>query len=391
MGPLTLLILTQSMISWGVFAPPVVAMQALPDIGLNPIWIGGQPSIVFIAAMIIGVLASSWVAKINPMRATQIFVFCTAVGVILISTGHIVSFIVGSALIGTALGPATPASSHILARVTPENLQPLVFSIRQSSVPLGGVLAGVITPLLMEQWGWQISLMTIAIPCLVSIAIVEIWVKSYNVHAISQDKHSINFIEPIKLVLSIPSLKWLTLGMMPLVIAQYSLTTFIVIYLQKDINLSVITAGWVLGIAQAAGAGGRILFGLLAVKFAHPLIVLICLSALACISSILTSLQTEYWALGIIFLVGAIFGASAAGWNGVFLAETARQSPGGTVSKVTGGVTFFIFGALVLGPAGFAFLIEQTSFAFSYTLIGITLIISIYSFIRCYKEIKSKK
>ena len=38
-GPTILLTLIQAVISWAVFAPPVLAKQALPEMGLDPAWI----------------------------------------------------------------------------------------------------------------------------------------------------------------------------------------------------------------------------------------------------------------------------------------------------------------------------------------------------------------
>ncbi|MFT5181688.1 MAG: hypothetical protein ACI8S3_001573, partial [Alphaproteobacteria bacterium] len=72
----------------------------------------------------------------------------------------------------------------------------------------------------------------------------------------------------------------------------------------------------------------------------------------------------------------------AAGWNGVFLAESARQAPSGAISRVTGGIGFFIFGGIVFGPAGFALLIEQTDFPTAYMVTATLLVVSVYAFLK---------
>ena len=205
-GPTILLTLTQTMISWAVFAPPVIAKQALPEMGLDPIWIGAQPTVVFSAAMIVGVMASAWVARVNPMRATQLFVAFCVIGPILIATGSLVLVAVGSALIGAALGPATPASSHILGRVTPLHLRPLIFSIRQTGVTLGGVLAGFVTPLLVQLWDWQTAMLVIGGTCAVTAGLVEVWVRGYRIHADPTVERRAPVLAPVRLVLSIPAI-----------------------------------------------------------------------------------------------------------------------------------------------------------------------------------------
>lgn len=59
------------------------------------------------------------------------------------------------------------------------------------------------------------------------------------------------------------------------------------------------------------------------------------------------------------------YGASAVGWNGVFLAEVARIAPPGKVGVVTGGVMLFTFSGSVLGPPTFGAILAFTG---SYTL-----------------------
>ena len=54
------------------------------------------------------------------------------------------------------------------------------------------------------------------------------------------------------------------------------------------------------------------------------------------------------------FLAAAFFGASAVGWNGVYLAEVARSAPPGMASAATGGTLGFTFLGNVLGPLMFS-------------------------------------
>jgi hypothetical protein len=48
-----------------------------------------------------------------------------------------------------------------------------------------------------------------------------------------------------------------------------------------------------------------------------------------------------------------LYGATAVGWNGVFLAEVARLAPEGGVAIVTGGTQFFTFAGVFIGPPVF--------------------------------------
>ncbi|MDA0785606.1 MAG: MFS transporter [Proteobacteria bacterium] len=388
-GPTILLTLIQAMVSWAVFAPPVLAKQALPAMGIDPAWIGLQPTIVFVAATISSMVSGGIVARFNPMRASQVLLLLAAAGSALIATGDLVIGALGSILIGIALGPTTPASSHILARLTPRPMQPLIFSIKQTGVPLGGALAGFVGPPLTLLWGWQSAILVIALACLAVAVITELWTRGYADFADASRKVSLELIGPLRLVLQSPVLRWMLTGCVPLVVIQYALTTFIVLYLQEDIGLSVITAGAILAVAQASGGTGRILFGAIASRFVTPLTMLLLLSLLAAAAAFLTASFTQSWPLAMIYAVGVLFGAGAAGWNGVYLAEVARLAPAGEVSRVTGAVGFVIFTGVVIGPAVFTALVAAFSFQVAYTCMGVMMLTSVFAFLRAAAHVRA--
>jgi predicted MFS family arabinose efflux permease len=366
-----------------------LAKQALPEMGLDPAWIGLQPTILFTAAMFSGMMSAGLVARFNPMRASQAMVLLCALGSACIATGNLTLVALGSALIGAGLGPTTPASSHILSLTTPRHLLPLVFSIKQTGVPIGGAMAGFLVPPLMLLWDWQTAMLVVAMACLITAVIIEIWSRGYAQHADPSIRVKLELIGPVRLVLQSPILRWMLAGCVPLVIAQYALTTFIVLYLQEDIGLSVVTAGAILAAAQASGGAGRIIFGAIASRYLSPLTTLLALALLGSLAAFLTASFTASWPLALIYGVGMIFGAGAAGWNGVYLAEAARRAPGGEVSRTTGAIGFIIFGAVVIGPAVFGAVVATLSFEIAYTGIGFLVLTSVFSFLRTMKHIRS--
>ncbi len=386
-GPTILLTIIQAMISWAVFAPPVLAKQALTEMGLDPAWIGMQPTILFTAATFSSMMAAGLSTRFNPMRTSQVMVLLCALGCACIATGNLAFVALGSAFIGAGLGPATPASSHILSRTTPRHLQPLVFSIKQTGVPVGGALAGFIAPPLMLLWDWQTAMLIIAASCLVTALFCEIWSRNYAQYADPSIGIKLELIGPVRLVLRSPVLRWMLAGCVPLVIAQYALTTFIVLYLQEDIGLSVVTAGAILAVAQASGGTGRIVFGAIASRYLGPLSMLLMLALLAALAAFLTASITASWPLAIIYCVGVVFGAGAAGWNGVYLAEAARRAPGGEVSRTTGAIGFIIFSAVVVGPAVFGAIVASVSFKVAYIGVSLLVLTSVFSFLRTMRYI----
>jgi MFS family permease len=63
--------------------------------------------------------------------------------------------VIGALVVGIGYGAVTPSSSTVLADQAPKNVRSLIFSIKQSGVPIGGAIAGTLVPFLMYRFGWR--------------------------------------------------------------------------------------------------------------------------------------------------------------------------------------------------------------------------------------------
>ena len=78
------------------------------------------------------------------------------------------------------------------------------------------------------------------------------------------------------------------------------------------------------------------------------------------------------WPVWLLFVFASIFGATAVGWNGVYLAEVARLAPAARISEATGGCLFFTFLGVVVTPPVFnAVLALSASYAVAYAIFGV--------------------
>jgi len=72
-----------------------------------------------------------------------------------------------------------------------------------------------------------------------------------------------------------------------------------------------------------------------------------------------------------IFAVAIVLGATAIGWNGVYLVEVARLAPPGLAGQATGGCLFFTFVGVVVIPFLFGWLQRATgSYAVCFAAAG---------------------
>ena len=105
-----------------------------------------------------------------------------------------------------------------------------------------------------------------------------------------------------------------------------------------------------MAVAQVASVIGRVLWGVLADRAVSRRTMLGLLGIGMGVSALLALAAGPAWPMWLLLLYASVFGATAVGWNGVFLAEIARIAPQGRTSEATGGCLFFTFLGVVVTP-----------------------------------------
>jgi len=120
-----------------------------------PAEVGYFVTAAYLGSMIGTATAGGWVERFGPIRVSQVGMLLCGCGLAIAASGALFAVLVGALLIGLGYGPATPASSVILARAAPPGMLALTFSIKQTGVPLGTAIAGAAVPILVLGLGWQ--------------------------------------------------------------------------------------------------------------------------------------------------------------------------------------------------------------------------------------------
>jgi MFS family permease len=118
--------------------------------------------------------------------------------------------------------------------------------------------------------------------------------------------------------------------------------------------MPLVAAGWILTVAQAGGVCGRLAWGWYADRRRDPLLVLGWLGATLVFATLCIGTLAFGWPLPLVYMLFFVLGATASGWNGVFLGEVARVAPPGAVSPATGGALFFVNVSSIAAPIAFA-------------------------------------
>ncbi|HSR56341.1 MAG TPA: MFS transporter, partial [Alphaproteobacteria bacterium] len=173
MTPLVAMTLVQIIVCMAGFSVPVYAVPMAQDLGISAGTVGFYMSAVFSTAMIGAIVCGQAVKRFGAIRMAQIALIIAAVAQGIFSVAVLPLAVMAALIMGLAYGPPTPSSSHILARTTPPRLMPLVFSIKQTGVPAGGALAGLLVPPLVLLWGWRGAAVVIAVVCLVAVLLLQ--------------------------------------------------------------------------------------------------------------------------------------------------------------------------------------------------------------------------
>jgi len=78
------------------------------------------------------------------------------------------------------------------------------------------------------------------------------------------------------------------------------------------------------------------------------------------------------WPMAAMLALYMLFGASAIGWNGVYLAEVARRAPPGGVGTATSAALVVTFAGVKAGPAIFSALLQaDLSYGKAFMVMGL--------------------
>jgi MFS family permease len=334
-------------------AIPVLAPAIAADTGLAPSLVGAYSFFMWTAAMLASGVAGSLIGLLGPMRVLQFSHALCATGLAAGASGSLVALALAPLFLGLGCGIETPASSDILGRLTRPERRAFIFSLKQTGVQIGGVVSGIAFPAALAALGWRGALGVLAgIVVAYALALEPMRRRVDARHVPSPPVRGAT--PAVAQVLRTPALRTLSIASFAFHAMQVCLNTFLVTYLVSERGYSLAAAGLLLSIAQFGGFLGRLGFGLI-VGPRLPvlrLLVTIGFGMTACAAAVgIVAGALHPVALGALCL---LFGLTASGWNGVFLAEIARESPPGGIARITGGVMITAYAGLILGPVAFA-------------------------------------
>ena len=236
---------------------PIVASVAAKDIGLDAKYVGYYTTLVFGAAMAGALFSGAYVQRLGAVRFSQVTLTLAALGTAMALAASVPLLAAGAVAIGLGFGSANPAGSELLARVSTPARRNLVFSFKQSSVPLGGAIAGVVLPILIAFLGWRGAVLAAALFILAVAAGLQFWRRGLDTHRNPHIRARLGHAIPtIRAVWTVSSLRELALASMCFGGAQTCFTSFFVTYLAQEVGMPLLNAGSVFTASLFASVAG---------------------------------------------------------------------------------------------------------------------------------------
>ncbi len=351
--------LVQALASMAILTVPAVAPSVAASLGVPAAAVGFQISLLYLAATVASLFGGTLIRRYGACRTSQLCMAATALGCAIAAVPTVPTLALGSLIMGAAYGLPNPAASHLLVRHTPPAHRNLVFSIKQTGVPLGGVAAGLLAPPVTAAFGWQAALILVAVAAAAAVLVEQ------PMRARLDDDRDPGApllrlpLEGLAAVVRQAPLRRLSLAAFCFSGVQLCVMGFLVVLLVEELGVDIITAGVVLAAVQAAGVAGRMLWGLVADRAGDGLLVLAGLGLVMTGTAAAVTVLPAGAPLALVAAIALLLGLTAIGWNGVFLAEVARLSPPGAISSVTGSAMMVTFLGVMVAPTAFALLHDQ--------------------------------
>ena len=351
---------------------PILANRLAEDFGISPAWLGLYLFLQNVMSIIAALGCGSFILRYGPLRISQITLFMMGASLVVIASGTLWLYPLGAILLGAA-AVSTPASSHILARVCPPRLVSVIFSVKQTGVPVGSLIGGLLIPFLLglviysatlgttiRPGPYGAALLTALIVFLVTLSLAPLRTYFDRDRDPNQKIGFGDMRTTLAMVLRNPALRDISFAAFAFGGLQSLFSGFFILYLIDGLGYSETEAGSAFAVSSFTAIWARILWGVIGGSIIPTRWVLAGIGLFGGIAALLMTLFDFTWTLNGIVAVAILFNITALSWHGILLAETARLSPEGQVGGVTGGVLSFTSIAMMIYPAIYGLILAAT-------------------------------
>ncbi|MBI4593106.1 MAG: MFS transporter [Candidatus Rokubacteria bacterium] len=355
---LGLILTAQTVANVGPLGIPAIAALIREDLGLTLTQAGSFLSAYYIGPILMSLPAGTMADQWGIARTLILGQFVIAGGLLAVSaSGSYAVLIVLMIGAGFGYGMLNPTSTKAVMAWFPPSQRATVVGLKQVGLPFGGALGAALLPPLALALGWRLAIaVSAALILLTAVASIAIYRDPPDLPPPAPGARS-----TVRAVLVTRDLWLVATSTLVFAAIQTVWMAFLVLYLKEIVGLSLLAAGRYLALAQVAGMGGRIAFGVLSDRTfggrrRAPLAIAGCGSAFCSLAIAFTEPGTS---APVLVPLALVFGFTGIGWNGVqhtLMAELAGPRAAGTAVGL--GLAVSSLG-VTLGPPIFGWCVER--------------------------------
>lgn len=375
----------QALASMSSLVLPVVAPEMSADLGLPVSLIGAYWIFIYGISFFASLGCGGYIQRYGPLRISQFALVCMGSGLFLSSYGSLWLIALSGMILGIGAAISTPCSTAILAKMSPPQQAPLIFSLKQTGVPVGGIMAGLFVPLLALKFGWRGAFIGSGFVCFFYAALLQPLRATYDSdRQPAQGFNAAVIWGLLYTVLKEPKYRELAMTWWAYVGVQALFGAFFVTFLVQELGYDLAAAGQIFAGAQAASIVARVFWGWFSSRYIAPRRMLAYIGLLIVVSVVATGFLTRDWSLAAVAGVAFLYAATAISFHGVLISEVVRVLPDNEVGSMAGGILSFAMLGMMSYPAVFGIILHLTgSFAIGFFAAGLpALIVSIRLFRR---------
>lgn len=347
----------QTAVVAAVQTAPVLAPFAAMALGLDVKQVGLLTALIFASALVSSTGTAGVVARMGSLSSASLSLVVVAAGAVALATANgAAGLLLGAMLIGVGYGPVNPIGSRVLSAVADGPRRNLVFSFKQSSVAIGGAVAGLVLPVIALAADWRAA--AFAAAGLALVMAVLAWPVRTALGNDGDHTASMRFALPVGAVrrlLADPAQRGLAIAVFAFTMAQFGFMSVYVVMLWQQAALSPEGAAFMLALAMIASIVGRMWWGWRADTSGKPRRILASLAWSGTATLLLMLFLGPSWPWIAVALASLALGFGPMGWSGVLLAEVARAGSArdglrGVLTATAGSMVFAYLGGL-MGPA----------------------------------------
>src|SRR4051794_15683942 len=264
----------QTFASVGKTLPAIVAPLVLVELGADAAWVGIYFGLAAAASLIAQMGCGSFIIRHGALRMSQVALVLLGGGMAAAAEGGLLGFGASAAIGGGGAAISTPTSSQLLGRVSPPRLAPLVFSIKQTAVPAGLLLAGFLGPAMAAAWGWRGAMLMTGAACLAGAVMLQPLRARFDDDRVASRRfHMSDFRVTIASVITTQDLRNLSFACFAFNGIQSVFTAYFVTYLVA-LGYDLAAAGSLFSVVVALAVPCRVLWGWLGSFHVAPRLVM---------------------------------------------------------------------------------------------------------------------